>query len=85
MHRWNPADPPQQIMLGFHTVFGWKEVYWGPNLLQSTGMNGGDLPPTGQWVRLEAHAGDIPIDWLDVDGMSSFFMGEGRNGIVLGF
>ena len=60
--RLDPADPPRQIMLQFNDDgdAGWgHRAYWGENLI-AYGADGtserarlGELPPVGEWVRLE--------------------------------
>ncbi len=61
----DPNDPPQQIMLQFHDRDWNHRAYWGENRIDF-GVDGttsrqriGDLPLTGQWVRLEVPADQV--------------------------
>ncbi len=63
----DPASPPKEIMLQWHTD-GWKHrAYWGDNLIPWGAENSperrrlGDLPAKGQWVRLEVDAAKVGI------------------------
>jgi hypothetical protein len=66
------ADPTTEIMLQFKATDSTgveHRAYWGANSIVA-GINGtpsrwriGDLPPTGQWVRLE-----IPANLVDLEG-----------------
>ncbi len=56
----DPIHPPKEIMLQWHTREGWmRRAYWGENRIdwgkdQSVErLRMGDLPPTGEWARLE--------------------------------
>jgi hypothetical protein len=59
----DPEDTPETIMIQFHTD-GWKHrAVWGAEAKIPFGKSGttekvlmGDLPETGQWVRLEVDA-----------------------------
>jgi hypothetical protein len=62
-----PDNPPKEIMIQFHTG-GWQHrAYWGGNLIdwgkQGTGerFHAGDLPKTGEWVRLEVPAASMNL------------------------
>jgi mono/diheme cytochrome c family protein len=56
----DPANPPRELMLQWHTQGGWTHrAYWGQNLID-WGRDGtperlriGDLPAPKKWVRLE--------------------------------
>ena len=56
----DPANPPREIMLQWHTSKGWSHrAYWGENVID-WGTDGtperlkmGDLPASKKWVRLE--------------------------------
>lgn len=60
-------NPPQEIMLQFNDG-GWEHrAIWGENLIE-WGTNGqvsrqpmGELPPVGQWVRLEVPAAKVGL------------------------
>jgi mono/diheme cytochrome c family protein len=62
-----PADPPKEIMLQWHTS-GWlHRAYWGANVIPWGQDNSterrpvGALPPAGRWVRLEVEAEKVGI------------------------
>lgn len=69
LHGWvhlDPADPPRTVMLQFHDGMGWEHrAYWGEDTIVFGGIGRndanhrrlGDLPPLGEWVRLE-----VPIE-----------------------
>lgn len=64
----DPADPPREILLQWHTADWEHRAYWGDDLIPF-GTNGspsrlsmGPLPPAGAWVRLEVHAADVGVD-----------------------
>ena len=65
----DPKDPPKQIMVQFH-VGGWKNrATWGEQGKIGFGKPGtnenrriGDLPKTGEWVRLEFDAAKIGLN-----------------------
>jgi hypothetical protein len=55
----DPLKPPREIMIQWHTGAWTHRAYWGENLIDY-GKDGtperlhmGDLPPSGEWVRLE--------------------------------
>jgi hypothetical protein len=63
----DPANPPKEIMLQWHTS-GWlHRAYWGDNVIPWGNDNStqrlpmGKLPPSGQWVRLEVEAAKVGI------------------------
>jgi hypothetical protein len=63
----DPAKPPQEIMLQWHSD-GWKHrVYWGANLIDwgrdgtTERRNAGPLPKAGEWVRLEIEAAKVGL------------------------
>lgn len=63
----DPAKPPKEVMLQWHSD-GWKHrAYWGENLID-WGANDsperrreGSLPANGQWVRLEVDAAQVGL------------------------
>ncbi len=62
----DPTNPPKEIMLQWRVGGDWKHrAYWGENLVEfgkdGTGerLRVGDLPTTGQWVRLEVPAAQL--------------------------
>ncbi len=55
----DPADPPEEIMIQFHSD-GWKHrAVWGQDIIEFGAKNtterhvAGSLPALGQWVKLE--------------------------------
>jgi hypothetical protein len=63
----DPAKPPKEIMLQWHTD-GWKHrAYWGDNLIPwgtdktAERLHLGPLPATGKWVRLEVEAAKVGL------------------------
>jgi hypothetical protein len=63
----DPARPPREIMLQWHTD-GWKHrAYWGDNVIPWGADNSperrpmGKLPAAGQWLRLEVDAAKVGI------------------------
>jgi len=62
------ANPPQELMLQWHTKGGWTHrAYWGENLID-WGRDGtperkkaGDLPTSRTWVRLEVPAATLEL------------------------
>ncbi|NNM29096.1 MAG: DUF1549 domain-containing protein, partial [Akkermansiaceae bacterium] len=65
----DPADPPKQLMLQFHAGGKWDHrAWWGGDHIPfgKGGKKGGhhrvgDLPETGQWVRLEVPAAKVGL------------------------
>jgi RHS repeat-associated protein len=67
----DPCNPPREIMFQWYEPWGgtgWNHrAYWGENLIQygTDGTNSrrrmGDLPPLGQWVRLDVPLGQVGI------------------------
>jgi hypothetical protein len=72
----NPTSPPREIMLLWFDGSTWMHgAYWGENLIP-WGVNGtasqrriGDLPRTGEWVRLEVPAHLVDLEGRTVSGM----------------
>ncbi len=73
----DPNNPPEEIMLQFHTgswehraVWGADKIDWGkPNTSSRHAL--GLLPPTGRWVRLEVDAAAIGLSAnAVVDGLA---------------
>jgi len=79
----DPDNPPNEVMLQWHTPTGWVRAYWGANLID-WGTDGtpdrryiGPLPATGEWVRLGVGAAESlgiagPVN---VDGMAFTLFG----------
>src|SRR5262245_40359170 len=63
----DPASPPKEIMLQWHTDTWRHRAYWGENAIAWGADNTlerrrmGDLPAKGQWVRLEVDAAHVGI------------------------
>ena len=63
----DPENPPQQIMLQFHTDNWEHRAYWGQNLISwgtdnsPSRLHVGALPDPGEWVRLEVKAADVGL------------------------
>lgn len=63
----NPDDPPRQIMLQFNDGSWEHRAYWGENLIDWGKDNSpsrrrlGDLPPVGQWVKLEVDPAQVGL------------------------
>jgi hypothetical protein len=73
----DPANPPREIMLSWHSGTNWEHrAYWGANLIQY-GTDGtssrrymGPLPAAGQWVRLEVPASAVALEGANMQGMA---------------
>jgi len=74
--RLDPEDPPRQVMLQFHSEEGWEHrAFWGDDVITwgtlDTGSRRrlGDLPATGEWVRLSIPAAEVALAApIEVDG-----------------
>ncbi len=75
----DPKDPPQAIMLQYHTKDGWEHrANWGDEKVIKYGdkaartkMQIGPLPKTGQWVRLEVNPSTLGLkNGEKVDGLA---------------
>ncbi len=66
----DPKDPPKAVMFQFHTKGKWQHrAVWGdyeaiafgkPNTAEK--VNGGKLPETGKWVKLEMSAAKLGLN-----------------------
>ena len=72
----DPDNPPTEIMLQWHNGSWEHRAYWGDNLI-FWGEDGterrlriGDLPPLGQWVRLEVSASLMGLEGSTLTGMA---------------
>ena len=72
----DPANPPKELMLQWHTSQGWSHrAYWGANVID-WGTDGtparlriGDLPAAKKWVRLEVPVAKLKLKpGTDIDG-----------------
>lgn len=63
----DPEDPPQQIMLQWHSDTWRHRAYWGENRIQwgkdrsPERRQQGQLPKPGSWVRLEVNAAQVGL------------------------
>lgn len=78
----DPLHPPSEIMLQWYDGSWEHRAYWGGNNIP-LGIDGtpsrrrlGDLPPVGQWVRLEVPADAVGLEGSAVTGMSFAVYGE---------
>lgn len=78
----DPDNPPDEVMLQWHTTDWLSRAYWGANLID-WGTDGttqrhfmGPLPPSGEWVRLAVLAQAVGINGA-VDGIA-FTLYNGR-------
>jgi hypothetical protein len=78
----DPDNPPDEVMLQWHTTDWLSRAYWGANLID-WGTDGttqrhfmGPLPPSGEWVRLAVLAETVGING-PVDGIA-FTLYNGR-------
>ncbi|REJ85170.1 MAG: DUF1553 domain-containing protein [Planctomycetota bacterium] len=64
----DPENPPQEIMLQWNDGSWEHRAYWGENVIpwgqdgQASRALGGDLPPAGEWVRLEVEAAKVGLE-----------------------
>lgn len=80
----DPANPPRTLMLTWLAGDWEHRAYWGEDLLTEEGIEGtasrrrlGDLPPAGQWVRLEIPVAAVGLENATVTGMG-FTLYDGR-------
>jgi hypothetical protein len=78
----DPDNPPDEVMLQWHTTDWLSRAYWGANLID-WGTDGttqrhfmGPLPPSGEWVLLTIPAQAVGINGA-VDGIA-FTLYNGR-------
>lgn len=63
----DPEDPPETIQLQFNDGAWEHRAYWGANKGHASDKKGaanfhaGDLPPVGEWVRIEVPAGAVGL------------------------
>jgi len=72
----DPCAPPRQLMLQFRKDSWEHRAYWGENLIQG-GTDGsasrkrlGDLPPLGEWTRLEVPVAEVGLEGSRIEGMA---------------
>ena len=77
----DPANPPTEIMISWLAGNWEHRAYWGGDQI-TYGTNAtasrryvGNLPATGQWVRLEVPASQVGLEGQSVTGMSFSLFG----------
>jgi len=66
----DPCNPPREIMVAWVDGNGDHRGYWGEDLLQRGGrIRIGDLPPAGEWVRLEMPATRSSLNGRTIHGL----------------
>lgn len=64
----DPADPPDEVMIQFHTDTWKHRALWGEDLIEfgakgtSERFVAGELPPPGEWVKLEVAGLEIGLE-----------------------
>ena len=70
--RIDPTNPPKEIMLQFHSGSWEHRAFWGEDRIAwgrvktPSRLRRGDLPRSGEWVRLEVLASDVNLKPGDV-------------------
>ncbi len=79
----DPENPPRMLMFQWRAGDWGHRAYWGENLT-AWGTDGtasrlrvGDLPATGEWLRLEVPAASVGLSAVAITGMS-FSLYDGR-------
>jgi hypothetical protein len=79
----DPDNPPQTLMLQWHSGNWEHRAYWGANTIP-WGTDGtesrrrmGDLPPLGRWLRVEVPAASVGLAGQAINGMA-FTLFDGR-------
>jgi hypothetical protein len=92
----DPHNPPTEVMLSWFVSGSWEHrAYWGTlgsNQIPWGGVDPqspshrrqGDLPRTGQWVRLEVAAADVGLAGSSLTGMALTLYGGRANWDHLG-
>lgn len=73
----DPDNPPNTAMLQWLVNGSWEHrAYWGDNLI-GWGLDGtasrlrvGDLPPLGEWVRVQVPASSVGVNGAVINGMA---------------
>jgi subtilisin family serine protease len=77
----DPNDPPNEIMIEWNDGCWEHRAFWGENDIPwgqygtSDRLDMGDLPPAGQWVRLEVPASALKLEGAALQGMSFMLYG----------
>ncbi len=64
----DPENPPETVQLQFHDGSWAHRAFWGADKGHGAGRNNasnlkmGELPPTGEWVRLEVPAASVGLN-----------------------
>ena len=72
----DPNDPPNEIMIEWDDGCWEHRAFWGEDDIPwgqygtSDRLDMGDLPPAGQWVRLEVPASALRLEGATLKGMS---------------
>ncbi|MBA4149771.1 MAG: hypothetical protein H0X66_16785 [Verrucomicrobia bacterium] len=75
----DPVNTPSEIMIQWQTPDRSFEhrAYWGADLIQGWGTNNtasrrrmGDLPPAGQWVKLQVPASSVGLEGAEISGIA---------------
>lgn len=79
----DPVNPPREVMIEWIDRCHEHRAFWGDNIINwaADGTSGrrriGDLPPVGQWVRLEVPASSLGLEGATLKGMS-FMLVDGK-------
>ncbi len=66
-----PNALPTTLMLQFRTTTDWLRAYWGADsLLWDPRVRIGDLPPAGEWVRLEVPVAALGLEDQAIHGLA---------------
>src|ERR1051326_5363394 len=71
----DPANAPREIMLEWNDGCWEHRAFWGENVISwgvygtSNRLDMGDLPPAGQWARLEVPASALGLEGAVLKGM----------------
>ena len=81
----DPQSPPPALMLQFHSDDWEHRAFWGADIIgrgkpsTPSRFHVGDLPKSGEWVRLEVRAADVGLQPGDIiDGWS---VGQHNGGV----
>jgi uncharacterized protein (TIGR03437 family) len=72
----DPTNVPSEVMLQWLDTNWEHRAYWGTNNLDwGTMQRMGDIPPAGQWVRLEVPARLVGLEGKTINGMAFTLFG----------
>lgn len=72
----DPAHPPRSLMVQWHSQSWEHRAFWGGDAFElgvlgtPSRYRAGELPPAGEWVRLEVEASAVGLEEVEVDGMA---------------